>query len=73
MFQKHNFFEEQPVCAEFYILRHVLHDWQDEDCITILKALLPALEPGAKVFVSEAILPDPPAQRLNTLASKMIL
>ncbi|KAJ5734956.1 uncharacterized protein N7483_000081 [Penicillium malachiteum] len=72
-FQKHNFFEGQPVRAECYILRHVLHDWNDQDSIAILKALLVALEPGARVFISEGLLPDPPAQRLNTLASKMIL
>ncbi|KAJ5703311.1 hypothetical protein N7493_011700 [Penicillium malachiteum] len=72
-FQKHNFFEDQPVHAECYILRHVLHDWNDQDSIAMLKALLVVLEPGCRVFISEGLLPDPPAQRLHTLASKMIL
>ncbi|KAJ5608725.1 hypothetical protein N7528_009292 [Penicillium herquei] len=72
-FQRHNFFEDQPVHAEYYILRHVLHDWNDQDSIAILKALLIALESGARFFISEGLLPDPPAQRLHTLASKMIL
>ncbi|KAJ5724250.1 hypothetical protein N7488_002285 [Penicillium malachiteum] len=72
-FQKHNFFEDQPVHAECYILRHVLHDWNDQASIAILKALLIALEPGTRVFISEGLLPDPPAQQLHTLASKMIL
>ncbi|KAJ5529222.1 hypothetical protein N7527_002615 [Penicillium freii] len=72
-FQSHNFFEPQPVSADGYILRHILHDWNDEDSVSILKALLPAIKPGAKVFISEGILPDPPAQRLNTLTEKMVL
>ncbi|OQD64188.1 hypothetical protein PENPOL_c008G03690 [Penicillium polonicum] len=72
-FQSHNFFEPQPVSADGYILRHILHDWNDEDSVSILKALLPAIKPGAKVFISEGILPDPPAQRLNTLTEKMAL
>ncbi|KAI2708487.1 hypothetical protein CBS147332_6548 [Penicillium roqueforti] len=72
-FQTHNFFEPQPISAGAYILRHILHDWNDEDSVSILKALLPAIKPGAKVFISEGILPDPPAQRLNTLTEKMIL
>jgi 6-hydroxytryprostatin B O-methyltransferase len=72
-FQCHNFFEPQPVSADGYILRHILHDWNDEDSVSILKALLPSIKPGARVFISEGILPDPPAQRLNTLTEKMIL
>ncbi|GLI72483.1 hypothetical protein PoHVEF18_000660 [Penicillium ochrochloron] len=72
-FEQHNFFEEQPVIADGYIFRHILHDWNDADSVAILKALLPALRPGAKVFISEGILPDPPAKRINTLTNKMIL
>ncbi|OGE49862.1 hypothetical protein PENARI_c019G02846 [Penicillium arizonense] len=72
-FQSHNFFEPQPVSADGYILRHILHDWNDEDLVSILKALLPSIKPGARVFISEGILPDPPAQRLNTLTENMIL
>jgi 6-hydroxytryprostatin B O-methyltransferase len=72
-FEQHNFFEEQPVIADGYIFRHILHDWNDADSVTILKALLPALRPGAKVFISEGILPDPPARRINALTNKMIL
>jgi 6-hydroxytryprostatin B O-methyltransferase len=72
-FEQHNFFKEQPVIADGYIFRHILHDWNDADSVAILRALLPALRPGAKVFISEGILPDPPAKRINTLTNKMIL
>ncbi|CEJ58738.1 hypothetical protein PMG11_07385 [Penicillium brasilianum] len=72
-FEQHNFFEEQPVVADGYIFRHILHDWSDADSVAILEALLPALRPGAKVFISEGILPDPPAKRINALTNKMIL
>ncbi|KAJ6020418.1 hypothetical protein N7540_005922, partial [Penicillium herquei] len=71
-FQKHNFFKDQPVRAECYILRYVLHDWNDQDSIAIFKALLIALEPGSRVFISEGLMSDPPAQRLNTLANDRI-
>ncbi|KAI1473079.1 putative O-methyltransferase [Daldinia caldariorum] len=70
-FEEYNFFEPQPVQAEIYIFRHILHDWDDEDAVKILSSLLPALRPGAKVFISEGIPPEPPAKRLNTLPSKM--
>ncbi|OTA95641.1 hypothetical protein M434DRAFT_28767 [Hypoxylon sp. CO27-5] len=71
-FTEYNFFEPQPVQADIYIYRHILHDWNDDDAVKILSSLLPALKPGARILVSEGIVPDPPAKRLNTLASKMI-
>ncbi|KAH8434287.1 uncharacterized protein LDX57_011927 [Aspergillus melleus] len=72
-FMKHNFFEEQPVAADAYIFRHILHDWNDADSLSIIKALVPALKEGSRVFISEGLLPDPPAKRLNTLTDKMIV
>ncbi|KAI1091119.1 putative O-methyltransferase [Rostrohypoxylon terebratum] len=71
-FMEHNFFEPQTVTADIYIYRHILHDWNDEDSIKILSSLLPALKPGARILISEGIVPSPPAKRLNTFASKMI-
>ncbi|KAI1407231.1 putative O-methyltransferase [Hypoxylon sp. FL1857] len=71
-FVEYNFFEPQPVQADIYIYRHILHDWNDDDAVKILSSLLPALRPGTRVLISEGIVPDPPARRLNTLASKMI-
>ena len=71
-FTEYDFFTPQPVQADIYIYRHILHDWNDADSVKILSSLLPSLKPGAKVLVSEGILPPPPAARLNTLPSKMI-
>ncbi|KAI0898948.1 S-adenosyl-L-methionine-dependent methyltransferase [Annulohypoxylon nitens] len=67
-FMEHNFFKPQPVTADVYIYRHVLHDWDDEDSIKILSSLFPALKPGARILISEGIVPSPPAKRLNTFA-----
>ncbi|KAK5991844.1 O-methyltransferase VdtC [Cladobotryum mycophilum] len=71
-FTEYDFFTPQPVQADVYIYRHIMHDWNDEDSTKILSSLLPALKPGARVLISEGTLPPPPATRLNTLASKMI-
>ena len=59
-FQAHNFFEPQPVHgAAAYLFRWVLHNWSDEACTEILRNLIPALRPGARVLVNEVCLPDP--------------
>lgn len=58
-FMVHDFFTPQPVTAEIYFLRWIFHNWSDKYCVKILEALLPALRPGAKVIISEAVMPGP--------------
>jgi hypothetical protein len=44
-------FEPQPVVgADIYMLKWILHDWPDAESVAILKALVPALKPGARVL-----------------------
>ncbi|KAL4860742.1 hypothetical protein BDV12DRAFT_204734 [Aspergillus spectabilis] len=57
-FQPHDFFTPQPITADIYLFRWVLHDWPDEYVIQILRQLIPALKPGAKVVVNESLCPD---------------
>ena len=55
---EHDFFEEQPVKgADVYLLRWVLHDWSDSYAVRILRALIPALNKGARVILNETVLP----------------
>lgn len=59
IFQEHDFFIEQKVKgAKFYYLRHILHDWSDEDCVRILKKIIPAMETESRVVIDEVVLPD---------------
>jgi ubiquinone/menaquinone biosynthesis C-methylase UbiE len=58
-FQVHDFFAPQPVYgADVYFFRWILHDWPTKYCIKILSALKPALKPGARVVLMEAVLPE---------------
>ncbi|KAF9892841.1 hypothetical protein FE257_000430 [Aspergillus nanangensis] len=52
-FVEHSFFDPQPVQAEIYIFKMIFHDWPDHDAATILRALIPALKPGARVILVE--------------------
>ncbi|TLS21146.1 uncharacterized protein PpBr36_10525 [Pyricularia pennisetigena] len=77
-FTPHDFFNPQPVSgADVYMLKMILHDWPDHECARILRALIPALKPGAKVILVEyvgganedeaaASLPDPAVPRSLT-------
>ncbi|KAK6860651.1 hypothetical protein PG995_004287 [Apiospora arundinis] len=69
-YQAQNCFEEQSVkAADVCFMRHVFHNHPDAECVTILKALLPALKPGARVLVSEYIVP-PSAELSGGLSTK---
>lgn len=48
-FLPHNFFNPQPVQADIYLIKLILHDWPDKQCIEILQGLRPALKRGAKI------------------------
>lgn len=58
-FMPHDFFQGQTVIADVYLLRWILHDWSDTYCLKILRALIPALRPGARVLIHEWIAPEP--------------
>ena len=70
-FMGHDFFEEKPVHgADVYLFRWTLHNWPDKYCIKVLKALIPALKPGARVLISEFVVP-PPGVVPNNLERKL--
>ncbi|GAB1200381.1 hypothetical protein APSETT444_009752 [Aspergillus pseudonomiae] len=57
-FHVHDFFNPQPIVADLYLFRWVLHDWSDKYVVKILRQLVPALRTGAKVVVNESLCPD---------------
>lgn len=58
-FMEHNFFKPQPVkYADVYLLRLILHNWSDKDCLEIIRNLVPSLKHGTKILVNEIVLPD---------------
>lgn len=58
-FQEHDFFTPQPVRgAKFYYLRHILHDWTDEDSVRILQNIIPALTSESRIVIDEVVMPD---------------
>lgn len=53
-----DFFAEVPGGCDRYVLKSVLHDWDDDSCSRILAAVRSAMPPGARVLVLDAIVPD---------------
>jgi ubiquinone/menaquinone biosynthesis C-methylase UbiE len=53
-----NFFEQVPIGADIYLLKNILHDWPDEECLTILQNCRRAMKPDGKVLVIERVMPQ---------------
>lgn len=54
-----DFFVEVPA-GDLYLLKQVLHDWDDEECVAILKNLRAAINPGGRIAVIDHLLPEVP-------------
>jgi len=51
-----NFFESVTEGGDAYVMRHIIHDWNDDDAVTILSNCKKAMNPGGKVLVVEAVI-----------------
>ena len=53
-----SFFERAPRGADAYLLKHVIHDWDDEKATAILSTARAAMAPGAKLLIVEGLYPE---------------
>ncbi|KAI1207204.1 sterigmatocystin 8-O-methyltransferase [Annulohypoxylon truncatum] len=58
-FMAYDLFAPQTVQADVYFFRWIFHNWSDKYSIMIIKALIPALKPGAKIILNESCMPEP--------------
>jgi ubiquinone/menaquinone biosynthesis C-methylase UbiE len=52
-----NFFEEIPGGADVYLFRHIIHDWLDDECVTILANCRRVMQPHSRVLLAETLVP----------------
>lgn len=51
-----SFFDGVPAGADAYLLKNILHDWDDERCAIILRHVRDAASTGARVLIAESIV-----------------
>lgn len=66
-FQTHDFFTTQPVAADVYFFKAILHDWPDKYASKILGALVPSMRPGSRIVLCEGIFPPPGSKQWLSL------
>ena len=52
-----SFFEAVPP-GDCIVMRWIIHDWNDDECLTILRCCREAIEPGGRLLLFEMILPE---------------
>jgi len=53
-----DFLKSVPAGGDAYILKHIIHDWSDEDCLMILSHCRAGMTAGGKVLIVEMVIPE---------------
>lgn len=53
-----SFFDGVPAGGDAYVLKHIIHDWDDDPCVQILRNIRSAGDPGATLLLVEAVVPE---------------
>lgn len=55
-----DFFKEVPPGGDLYVMKQILHDWDDDRGVSILANVHRAMSAAGKVLIVESLLPDRP-------------
>jgi O-methyltransferase domain/Dimerisation domain len=62
-----DFFEAVPQGGDVYALSHIVHDWDDEKAIRLLRRCREAMAPHARLAVCEMVVPAGPEPHFSKL------
>lgn len=52
-----DFFQSVPTGGDAYLLKRILHDWSDDDCVRILRSCRAAMNENTRLLVVDAVIP----------------
>jgi hypothetical protein len=55
-----NFFEGVPAGGDAYMMSHIIHDWPEEQCLTILGHCRRAMPDTGRLLLFEMVIPPGP-------------
>jgi len=53
-----DFFQGVPAGADAYLLSHIIHDWNEDQCLTILGHCRDAMSSDGRLLIVETVLPE---------------
>ena len=51
-----DFFQSVPGGAEAYLLKHIIHDWDDDRAVAILRNIRRAIDPSGRLLIVEMVI-----------------
>jgi hypothetical protein len=60
-------FQQVPIYADVYSLKMILHDWNDAECLQILRTIRQRARPKGRIFNVEHIVPGPSQPHFSKL------
>jgi hypothetical protein len=68
-----SFFDHVPAGGDAYLLSHIIHDWSDDQCRTILGHCRRAMTPASRLLIIEMVLPEGNTPHPGKLLDLMML
>jgi len=68
-----SFFERVPSGGDAYLLSHIIHDWTEAQCLTILGHCRRAMAPGSRLLIVEMVLPSENVPHPGMMLDMMML
>jgi hypothetical protein len=68
-----SFFERVPAGGDAYVLSHIIHDWSEGQCLTILGHCRRAMGPKSRLLIVETVLPEGNAPHQGKLQDLVML
>jgi hypothetical protein len=53
-----DFFARVPAAADVYMMKHIIHDWDDERAVMILRNINEAMKRDGRVLIIEVVVPE---------------
>jgi hypothetical protein len=53
-----SFFDSVPAGGDAYILKHIIHDWDDDPSVQILRSVRTAADTGATLLLIDGVVPE---------------
>lgn len=67
------YFESLPAGGDAYVLKHILHDFPESDCLTVLKNVREAIAPDGTMLVIEYVLPGNNERHIGNIIDLWLL
>jgi hypothetical protein len=68
-----SFFDRVPGGGDAYVLSHIIHDWSEPQCLTILGHCRRAMAPAGKLLIIEMVLPSDNTPHPGKMLDMMML